>query len=358
MPDNTHIGPDHDALTWEGAIEVEHTPHGSRPWRLPFSRIGLFPTEALRQRAAMCAGVRIVFDTDSTAVAGRAAAPVDPDLSPIDLVVDGRPASSTRVGSDGWFRFSGLSVGRKTVELWLPQYGDFWLTDLMVDEGSQVCRSARPQRPRLLVYGSSITHCRDAESPTRTWPALVAAEFGADLTCLGLAGQCHLDPMVARVLRDRPADLVVTCLGINVYGNGSFNSRSFLPAVLGFLSTLRDGHEGVPIVVMSPIVSPAREHKLGGANLTLAEIRGEVHRAARILKDHGDTALHVVDGRDILGSQHAHLLHDGLHPDAQGYQHMARAMNATLRGLAPPPTRHRMSGLAELRDEGREHAGE
>lgn len=328
-----HLRPEHEALSWEGAIEVVHAPDGSRPWRLPYSRIGLFPTEALQMRAAMCAGVRIVFDTDSTTVAGSAPAPIDPDLSPIDLVVDGGPALSTRVGGDGRFRFPGLPTTRKTVELWLPQYGDFRLTELVVDEGSQVWRTTRPERPRLLVYGSSITQCRDATSPTRTWPALVAAEFGADLTCLGMAGQCHLDPMVARVLRDRPAELIVTCLGINVYGSGSFDSRSFLPAVLGFLSTVRDGHPGVPIVVLSPIVSPTREDRIGGADLTLADVRAEVHRAVHILRDHDDTALHVIDGRTILGPEHAYLLHDGIHPDAEGYQHLARRLSTALHAL-------------------------
>ncbi|MGW2515246.1 SGNH/GDSL hydrolase family protein [Streptomyces scopuliridis] len=338
--DGRHVRPDHDALTWEGAIEVEHASHESRPWRLPHSRIGLFPTEALRTRAAMGAGVRIVFETDSTTVAGRIAAPVDPDLAPIDLVVDGGAASSTHVGGDGRFRFGGLPMGRKTVELWLPHYGDIRLTDIGVDEGGQLWRPDRPRRPRLLVYGSSITHCRDAASPTQTWPALVAAEFGADLTCLGLAGQCHLDPMVARVLRDRPADLIVACLGINVYGNGSFNSRSFLPAVLGFLSTLRDGHQGVPIVVVSPIASPSREDEIGGADLTLTEIRAEVHRAVHILSDHGDAALYLVDGRRVLGAAHAHLLHDGLHPNAKGYRHMARSLSETLRDLDIVDRRH------------------
>lgn len=145
-----HIRPDDDALIWEGAIEVAHTPDGSHPWRLPHSRIGLFPTEALWTRAAMCAGVRIVFDTDSTTVAGRAGVPVDPDLTAIDLVVGSRPTYSSRVDSGGRFRFSGLPAIRKTVELWLPQFGDFRLSDLVVDEGSHVRRSARPQRPRLL----------------------------------------------------------------------------------------------------------------------------------------------------------------------------------------------------------------
>lgn len=314
-------------------MEVVHGPDGSRPWRLPYSRIGLFPTEALRGPAAMCAGVRIAFGTDSTTVAGQVPTPVDVALSPVDLVVDGEPIRSTPVGSDGWFRFSGLPAGRKTVEIWLPQYGDFRLLGLEIDTGADVWSPERRQRPRLLVYGSSITQCRDAASPTRTWPALVAAELGADLTCLGMSGQCHLDPMVARVIRDRPADVIVTCLGINVHGNGSYNSRSFLPTVLGFLSTLRDGHAGVPIVVLSPIVSPPRESVIGGADLALADIRTDVHRAVRILQDHGDAALQVIDGRDILGPQHVHFLYDGIHPDAEGYQHMARRLVTPLREL-------------------------
>jgi GDSL-like Lipase/Acylhydrolase family len=327
------VRPDHDALIWEGAIEVVHGPDGSRPWRLPYSQIELFPTEALRALAAMGAGVRIVFDTDSTTVAGSAAAPVVQVLSPVDLVVDGGPARSTRVQEDGRFQFSGLPAGRKRVELWLPQYGDFRLLSLGVDECSEIWRPEHPLRPRLLVYGSSITHCRDALSPTQTWPALLASEFGADLTCLGLDGQCHLDPMVARVLSNRPAELIVACLGINVHGSGSYNSRSFLPTVLGFLSTLRDGHADIPIVVLSPIVSPSRETEIGGADLTLAGIRTEVHRAVRILQDEGDANLHAVDGRDILGHDHAHLLHDGIHPNAEGYRHMARKLVTTLRTL-------------------------
>ncbi|TCO15679.1 hypothetical protein EV652_12152 [Kribbella steppae] len=127
--------------------------------------------------------------------------------------------------------------------------------------------------------------------------------------------------------------MIVTCLGINVHGNGSYNSRSFLPTVLGFLSTLRDGHAGVPIVVLSPIVSPPRESVIGGADLALADIRTDVHRAVRILQDHGDAALQVIDGRDILGPQHVHFLYDSIHPDAEGYQHMARRLVTTLREL-------------------------
>ncbi len=144
-----------------------------------------------------------------------------------------------------------------------------------------------------------------------------------DLACLGFGGECHLDPMIARLVRDMSADLVIACLGINVYGAGSFNRRSFLPAILGFVSTIRDGHPGVPILVMSPIFSPSRENQAGAAGMTLAEMRGQVLAAVRILRDHGDSDVHPVDGVDILGPAHARLLPDGLHPDAAGNVHMA-----------------------------------
>jgi len=71
-PAGRQIRPDHEALSWEGAIEVEHSPDWSHAWRLPRSRIDLFPTEGLQTRAEMAAGVRIVFDTDSTTVSCRA----------------------------------------------------------------------------------------------------------------------------------------------------------------------------------------------------------------------------------------------------------------------------------------------
>lgn len=327
-----------DVVTWEGAIEVEHTPQWSRAWRVQHSRLALFASEDLRLRAVMPAGVRVVLGTDATAVCGRAVvseldgvAPVD-EMSPVDLVVDGRYVSSSPVTPDGRFGFE-LPAGEKTLELWLPQFGDFRLAKLEIDDDAGVWRAELPERPKLVTYGSSITQCRAAASPTRTWPALVARELGMDLTCLGYGGQCHLDPMVGRMIRDQPADVIITCLGINVYGNGTFSERSFLPAVIGLLSTIRDGHPGVPILVITPIVSPARENTVDKAGMTLAQMRDYVARGARLLQEHGDDDIHLLDGQDVFGPEHAHMLGDGLHPNAAGYAHMASSIAPAVRKL-------------------------
>lgn len=316
--------PDDPTLDWRGVIEVEHTGRGSRGWRLPLSRIDLFPGEGLQTQASRQAGVRVVFGTDARSVGGRVLITGAEDrIAKLDLVVDDQLFGTVAPGADGRFTFSGLPEGRKQIELWPPQFAEVWLREVEVDEDAEIWPAPPAGRPRMIVYGSSISHCYEAESPTQTWPALVAREVGLDLTCLGFSGQCHLDPMVGRLIRDLPADLIVTCLGINVHRSGVLNERSFLPAVLGLLSTIRDGHPGVPILVISPICCPEREDTVATSGMTLTQIRGYVGEAVRLLRRHGDDAIELLDGLDVLGPDKVHLLADGLHPNADGYHLMA-----------------------------------
>lgn len=112
MPELT-ARPDDPALRWAGAIEVEHTPRWSRAWRLPHSRIDLFPDDMLRRRAATGAGVRISLTTNSTEVAGRLIPGDAPDeLSPIDLVVDGTTVHTTTF-HDTSFQFTRPQAGTR-----------------------------------------------------------------------------------------------------------------------------------------------------------------------------------------------------------------------------------------------------
>lgn len=333
MPELT-IRPNDPAVRWDGAIEVEHTPDWSRAWRLPLSQIGLFPGEELRASAATAAGVRIRFTTDSTAIAGHVVpGDVAGELSPIDLVVDGAAVGAATIGDDATFAFTGLPAADKNVELWLPQLGEFRLKCLRLDPNATIKAPPAAADPVLITYGSSITHCRSAASPTRTWPAILARELGFDLTCLGYGGQAHLDPMVARMMRDVPADIITTCLGINVYNRGTFNARSFLPAVLGFLATIRDGHPEIPILVISPIYSPCREDEPGAAGMTLKEIRRDVAEAVQLLQQRGDADTHLLDGLDVLGPELQNRLYDGLHPDAEGYELMAGNIAPVVKGF-------------------------
>lgn len=153
----------------------------------------------------------------------------------------------------------------------------------------------------------------------------------AALRCLGFAGQCHLDPVVARFIRDTPAELISVCLGSNVYRHCTFSARSFVPAVTGFLQTVRDGHPDTPLVVMTPIVYPTGEREPNAVGLTLADIRALLHEAVDVMRDCGHRGLQLVDGLGVLRPEEAHLLVDAVHPGTDGYRLMASRLGPLLR---------------------------
>lgn len=312
------ISPSETRLTWSGAASVEHQADWSMPWRIDHTQRTLF-AQTLVERAAMPAGVRIAFRTDSTWVAGNCS--TFPDSIAIDLCCDGEFVESVPLSGANAFRFEGLKAGEKTIELWLPQFGQFRLHQLEIADGATLT-AHQDERPRWITYGSSITQCRAAPSPTQTWPAIVARTCDLNLTCLGFGGQCHLDAMIARQMRDTPADFLSMCVGINIYGGGTLNLRTFGPSIMGFVQIVREKHPDTTLVLMSPIYGVHREEELNAVGFTLQAMREEVAAAANKLWALGDTNIHLVNGLEILGADSAHLLPDDLHPNGEGYRLM------------------------------------
>lgn len=317
----------HTDVSWWGVVSLEDVEFGVQPWRLPHHDRALFPGGDLLNRARMPAGVRIALTTNSRTLAIETVS--DEDCSPIDVVVGGRvirlqPQTDRQE----------IHLEDENVVVWLPQYGQTCVQGLWVDS-SATCAPATMTEPRWVVYGSSITQCRTAFGPTNTWPALCARRLDLDLLCLGFGGQCLLDPMVARLIRDTPADLITLCLGINVYGQATHNARSLLPAVLGFLLTVLDGHPEAPIQVISPLETsiPASERNVAG--LSLPDVRRTIESAVQLVIDHGDDRISLLRGPTLLGPGDRYLLADRVHPSDQGYAVIADRMEQHLRPLAP-----------------------
>lgn len=310
-------------LSWPGAISLEHDNGWTRPWRIDHTARSLF-AQPLVERTAMPAGVRIAFTSDTGFLAGRidSTPALEPgEARPVDLCCDGELIGSQDIGADGTFRFDNLPGGIKALELWLPQFGECRVHALEIADGASLDATV-DERPRWITYGSSITQCRTAASPTQTWPAIAARTHNLDLTCLGFGGQCHLDPMIARTIRDRPADYLSMCVGINISGGCTLNARTFGPGILGFVQIVREKHPDTPFVIMSPICSPPRESAVNLVGLSLEIMRTEVAAAVDALRAHGDTNVHYVDGLSIFSADDAHLLPDELHPNAEGYRLM------------------------------------
>jgi hypothetical protein len=314
------LKPDAPQLTWQGNVSLQKTEDWVMPWRTPHSMHVLFP-EPLLERSAMPAGVRISFQSNTTRVSGNIVPQNESGI--LDLCCDGEVVASLDLTQKDSFTFEDLPEAEKLIELWLPQFGQFQLRSLEIDDGATL-ETFTDTRPRWITYGSSITQCRTAASSTQTWPAIVARESGLNLTCLGYGGQCHLDAMVARMIRDLPADYISMCLGINIQGASSLGPRAFRPAIIGAVQIVREKHPDIPIVLMSPICCPPREDNPNTVGFHLKGMREEVQAAAEALQTHGDQNIHYVDGLSVFGPDFVHLLPDDLHPDAEGYRVMGK----------------------------------
>lgn len=290
-------------------------------------------TDGLANRAAMAAGVRAGWHADggTLTIAGHGAA----DCAPYDILVNG--TRTHRLPAVGAHRhevvLDGLAPG-SLVQLWLPHFGDFTLAQAEFD-GANVTPAVE-HGPRWVAYGSSITHCQQADGPTQAWPMLVAYSNGWRLSSLGLAGECQLDPIAADTIAQTPADIISLCVGINSYNAAVFSERSYGPALQGFIKKIRTTHPEVPIVVITPVLSLPREEKANAVGWTLADYRNATAQVVAVMQAQGDANLHVVDGAAVLTAREAaERMPDTLHPDTAGYALMAERLAPQLAAFLP-----------------------
>lgn len=380
-----------------GVAELEPTERGLRPHRLPEWVRRQFPEGQLLSMETQPSGARIVLRTAASTVelethptrlayrgAERPRGRVDVivnDVPTCQDVLDGGDVveldfetgeTSYRAGLSHTTTVSGLPEGTNRVEIWLPHNETLELLELRsdapIDEDTATA-------PIWVHHGSSISHGSSAAGPSGTWPAIAARLGGVELRNLGFGGSAMVDPFMARVIRDAPADLITVKFGINVVNGDVMRVRAFVPAVHGFLDTIRDGHPDTPIVLVSAIFCGIHEDTPGpGAvdlstlgteqvrfvatgdpadreqgRLTLTVIRDEL--ASLVERRSADPNLHYLDGRTLYGPSDAVELPlpDGLHPGPDAHRRIGeRFAEQVLSGTGPfgPTRRTRSTGPA------------
>jgi lysophospholipase L1-like esterase len=233
----------------------------------------------------------------------------------------------------------------RLVDIWLPHNSFLEILDLTAN--APLAPAPQTQK-RWVHYGSSISHCMEASEPIGAWPVVAARNLNLDLNSLGLAGSANLEHFAARVIADLPADLITLKVGINTVNGGHMTRRVFVPAVHSFIDAIRTKHPSTPIVLISPIFCGAHENspgptrmgidgKITGSEgngldwtgeLTLVIIR---QLLADIVARRQDPNLTYLSGLALFSEADAHLLPDGLHPNAEGYRLMGERFTA----LAP-----------------------
>lgn len=349
-----------------GTRFAEREVDGIRISRLPDEAVVEVPAGELARVASQAAGVHLAFRTAAKRFALRArfarilreSDPADRLLPVVVATIDGREVARAvvpftavhRLDDAGHWRFEpadpasvALEVppeGSKDVDIWLPHAAS--VEGLVVEADADVVASPRSTKPRWVHYGSSISHCVEAPDPLSTWPALAAAQLGWDSTNLGVSGQAMLDPAVGRVIRDLPADIITVKVGINPVNAGSMTRRHFEPLLHEFAELIGSRHPKSSLIVISPIICPIHEEAAGptriidgravaseGGGMSLRDVRAAIDAVVT------RRGLAFIDGRELLGSDDADLLVDGLHPGLAGYRLIAARFAQLMRARHP-----------------------
>jgi hypothetical protein len=349
-----------------GAVELEWFEDGFSPRRLPSWTRERQPDIGIQRIAGATVGVRLRLRTSARfltldflfARAGDTATGRPRQTVQLAVEVDGSltdrheldagivhldyPDGTTDIdGAPSRITFSLGGDGEtvRNVDVWLPHASEAVVRGGSAD--APVVAAAPLQGARWIHHGSSISHCMEADGPLGPWPQQVSRALGIPVTNLGFAGNALLDPFVAQTIAGLPADVITLKLGINIVNLDGMRTRTFGPAVHGFLDLIRQGHPQTPLVVISSITSPVfentpgpsrertpgryggtpREELPGDGSLTIARTRESLERVVASRAD--DPQLYFLDGRRLLGPDDAARLYDDLHPDQAGYDLMA-----------------------------------
>jgi hypothetical protein len=305
-------------FSFEGAASVECNDSYCAPWRIDFEKKELFPVLADKV-GRFCSGIRLTFSTDAEYVALQLEEIEEPML--LDIFVDEKFNHQIKVKDLSIINLEKLSIGLKSIQIWLPQNQSFKLKKIFVNAGARVSKTYNNLK-RWVHYGSSISQSNAASSPSKTWAAMTAQKLNLHLTNHGFSGECVFDPMVALQIRDLPSDYITLKLGINAY-KGLQTKRMFAPCVIGFIKIIREKHPNTPLTIISPIFCGPREIEIGECGLSLSDMRTCLEQIVNTFKKYGDNNIYYLDGLEILGSEGKHNLPDELHPNAEAQYTMS-----------------------------------
>ncbi|MFK4791420.1 GDSL-type esterase/lipase family protein [Microbacterium sp. ZW T5_56] len=376
----------------EGQLALEENAGALRPTRIPSRFWSHFPPEdqILRAMISSASGVRLQLQTDATQleldvrctaieiggvqrpgtafvarVKDRAEVTLEAPVDHVRQIASPGEATTREIRDHSMIELGPLPAGPKTVTIFLPQG---MIIDLLDVRASGGVRAPTPSTSPVWVhYGSSISHCAEAELPTSVWPVRAADLAGADVINLGFGGQCMLDPFVADAIAQTPADVISVKVGVNIVGARAMDRRTFVPALHGFLDRVRVGHPDTPIVLCSAILWPGSEVVPGPADveffddgglrcftrgdtadiplgaLTLADSRAQVAHVVEVRRAAGENIVYL-DGTELFGTNDlaTYRMPDSLHPDTELYEEIGRRFAALVfasEGLSPLPAR-------------------
>ncbi|MER5787383.1 GDSL-type esterase/lipase family protein [Streptomyces sp. NPDC001980] len=222
----------------------------------------------------------------------------------------------------------------RVVRVYLPESTEVTVVGLAGDQRPEPAARG----PLWVVYGDSITQGWSVTEPGLAWPSQVADTLGLDLVNLGFAGAARGELPTADVLAASGAQAVTLAWGTNAYSSLPTSTAQIAETMRLYLTAVREGLPGAPVVVVSPIVRPDAEHVPNRFGASLTDLRAALEESVRRFAEvRGDDRVTLVPGLDLVPAEH---LVDGIHPGDAGHRSLAEGVTPHIaagfgRNLAP-----------------------
>lgn len=189
--------------------------------------------------------------------------------------------------------------------LYMPLFNGIEKLEVGVRPGSTLGYETR-ERPRVVIYGTSITHGACASRPGLSFPAIVGRKLNVEIINLGFSGNGKIEPEMAHLLAELDPDLFI----IDPLRNNS--PEDLKEKYEPFLRTLLRARPDTPMLLADDAMFTNAPSKRTPVVLEVMQK----------LQAEGVKTLHFLPNEGMLGYDYEGTV-DGTHPNDLGMMRMA-----------------------------------
>lgn len=209
--------------------------------------------------------------------------------------------------------------------LYFPLYSTVKSLDIGVDQQAVIAPIPVADKPRIVIYGSSITQGASASRPAMAFTSIMARALDVEVINLGFSGAGKMEPEMADIVKKIKADVFI----LDCVPNPS--PEQITERTIPFVEVLREAQPNVPILMVESLFREA-----GNWNQVLGErVKAQneaFHASYQELIKKRYTQLHYIYSDQLIGDDHEATT-DGVHFSDLGHYRMAKTLEKKLSTL-------------------------
>lgn len=225
---------------------------------------------------------------------------------------------STTTTCNEQFIVNNMVDGERECLLFFPTYKEVKSLEIGVDKNAYLNSQDNPFSKRIVVYGSSIVQGASASRPGMSYTNKLSRMTGYHFINLGFSGSAKMEPEVADMLAEMPADaFILDCVP-------NSNPAQVKERTNQLVKKIRRNHPDTPIIILQSLI---RQH--GYFNKVIERhVRDQniniLNEVIRLIEE-GDDKIHFITSENWLGDDYEGTI-DGTHPNDLGMDRMLNVL--------------------------------